>query len=328
MENEIVSIENSQNATVTCQQYNFEKYPKLSSMKIVCNDGKLVSDTGKVLTIKDLKCELKIIDIFKCDVKDCPENNLGACFAYFDNVKNSDVKLAEVCYDMNIKRTHFVRMNFSKKLQQIGTSANRKEFTDLHEKIDIIKNMIRFDYENKLRDLLDFDRSINSNDELRIHKLLPENFFNDQLKDAQKYPINNVGIWPMIFDGNWNSIVRDIKNYLITKENSIVVAFGTKGTLVSHTNKIIYSKGKAEMIPQFVWASVRNENADDGVVIVVLNDPYASANELKTKVFCKNICDTIPWLKNTVKNDNYQRPALGYTFCCSLSDFKKSMLNN
>ncbi|XP_077294778.1 salivary protein Tsal2A-like [Arctopsyche grandis] len=316
-QNNTVVINSGNNASVSCQKFNFEKYPKKSTIKTVCDNGKLVSDAGKILSTSDFDCELKIIDIMKCNVKNCDEKSLGLCYLYYDSIKSANVKLAEVCFNKKISRITFARVHLSRD----ATVNSDEKLYDFFEKIPVFRDLIGANDENTLNTLLANDHEL-LYDYMTVQKLIPQGILNEQLQDAVKYPINNVGLWKSVVEGNWRSVNRDIEDYANTNRDSIDLIFGTHQSLISHDGKVVYFRKNKEMIPQFVWAVAYEKKSKNGVAIITLNDPYASLKQLKAQVFCESICSTVPWLKSLLKNDNYDRPGMGYTFCCKLQDFK------
>jgi len=92
-------------------------------------------------------------------------------------------------------------------------------------------------------------------------------------------------------------------------------------------------------VPFYYWTYIRTHSStkdqnnstetstnswlSNGVVIVGINTPYLKTPDIKNYVFCKDVCDQVPWLyrlKNTRKMHS-----LGYVFCCQLNEAMENL---
>ncbi|XP_045484633.1 hemicentin-2-like, partial [Pieris rapae] len=126
---------------------------------------------------------------------------------------------------------------------------------------------------------------------------------------------------------NWAEIERRVVALERTMDHGLNVWSGVSEQLSMptsfgiNTNITISDRyGRSITVPKYFWKIVCDMEKKACVVIVQVNSPEISSREDAEKfVLCKDICDSIGWLKNPDWKD-YTK---GYTYCCNYKEFYK-----
>lgn len=73
-------------------------------------------------------------------------------------------------------------------------------------------------------------------------------------------------------------------------------------------------------VPKWIWKIIKNAATNSAIVMITLNDPFARENEVVE--FCTNVCD-----EAFLNSKHFTTMRKGYTFCCSVSDFRRVVTN-
>lgn len=71
-------------------------------------------------------------------------------------------------------------------------------------------------------------------------------------------------------------------------------------------------------VPKWLWKVMIDETSDSGIVMITLNNPFAKKSDVVE--FCTNVCRRAGF-----NNNQFDRMNKGYTFCCEIEDFKRSI---
>lgn len=74
--------------------------------------------------------------------------------------------------------------------------------------------------------------------------------------------------------------------------------------------------GNLIAVPKWTWKVLINQRTGNGIVIITSNNPFADSSDAQE--FCPNVCASSGF--NDKNFANYRK---GYTFCCSIEQFKK-----
>lgn len=135
--------------------------------------------------------------------------------------------------------------------------------------------------------------------------------------------INVAPQWVSVQQGNWFQIER-LARFLSQKAQSCLTIFtGTFDILTlpsERTGKrtIFLEDGDKFSVPKWFWKILLNETSDSAIVLLTLNNPHAKLAEAQG--FCNNICSSAGLISAGLK-----RLTKGYTYCCELNDFKKTV---
>lgn len=81
---------------------------------------------------------------------------------------------------------------------------------------------------------------------------------------------------------------------------------------------LFLEEGDRIEVPKWFWKILHNETSDSAIVLMTLNNPHAKL--VDAQGFCTNICSSVGLISAGLK-----RLAKGYTYCCELGDFKKTV---
>lgn len=66
------------------------------------------------------------------------------------------------------------------------------------------------------------------------------------------------------------------------------------------------------VVPKYYWKIIKNAATNCGIVLINLNNPFATSIE----PICEDVCQQTGW-----NNANYADYSKGYTYCCTVSSF-------
>ncbi|KAJ0172660.1 hypothetical protein K1T71_011799 [Dendrolimus kikuchii] len=144
--------------------------------------------------------------------------------------------------------------------------------------------------------------------------------------------VNCAPQWTGFNGGNWNTLEVDLRNHIHYSGYDTIIYTGTYGvtqlfnqygqrldiylTTDINDNPVI-------PVPQYFYKVVYEPSTQRGIAFVGLNNPYYTRAEAHDLFFCEDFCRgnrDFLWL--TWHPDN---PAEGYTFCCSIPDFRNTV---
>uniref|UniRef100_A0A2A4JKE1 DNA/RNA non-specific endonuclease/pyrophosphatase/phosphodiesterase domain-containing protein n=1 Tax=Heliothis virescens TaxID=7102 RepID=A0A2A4JKE1_HELVI len=144
--------------------------------------------------------------------------------------------------------------------------------------------------------------------------------------------VNCAPQWVGFNGGNWNTLEVDLRNHIHIAGYSTIIYTGVFG-LAQLNNEMgrkvdlyLYNdenNNPVIPVPLFFYKVVYEPSRKCGIAFVGINNPYYTVEEARQMFFCKDLCRAdraFPWL--TWHPDN---PSEGYTFCCTVSDFKKTV---
>jgi hypothetical protein len=144
--------------------------------------------------------------------------------------------------------------------------------------------------------------------------------------------VNCAPQWTGFNGGNWNKLEVDLRNHIHAMGYDTIIYTGTYGvtqlfnqfgrrvdiylTTDENNNPVI-------PVPQYFYKVVYEPSTKRGIAFVGINNPYYSLTEAQEMFFCKDMCRGNPafsWLSWHPDN-----PSEGYTFCCSIPDFRSTI---
>ncbi|KAG6454133.1 hypothetical protein O3G_MSEX008518 [Manduca sexta] len=145
--------------------------------------------------------------------------------------------------------------------------------------------------------------------------------------------VNCAPQWTGFNGGNWNTLEVDLRNHVHSAGYDTIIYTGTLGvTQLFNQYGVrvdIYldtdeNNNPVIPVPQYYYKVVYEPCTQRGIAYVGINNPYYTPDEARELFFCQDLCRTLrsnfSWL--TWHPDN---PSEGYTFCCSVPDFKKTV---
>lgn len=144
--------------------------------------------------------------------------------------------------------------------------------------------------------------------------------------------VNCAPQWTGFNGGNWNTLEVDLRNHIHSAGYDTIIYTGTYGVTQLYNQfgrrvEIFLSTDENNNpvipVPQYFYKVVYEPFTQRGIAFVGINNPYYSPTEARELFFCADICRgnrSFSWL--TWHPDN---PDEGYTFCCSIPDFKMTV---
>ncbi|XP_045517421.1 uncharacterized protein LOC123709871 [Pieris brassicae] len=144
--------------------------------------------------------------------------------------------------------------------------------------------------------------------------------------------VNCAPQWTGFNGGNWNTLEVDLRNHIHAAGYETIIYTGTFGITQLSDNfgrrvdLHLYTdqnNNPVIPIPQYFYKVVYEPRSKRGIAYVGINNPYYTFAEAQELFFCSDICRNTSgfgWLSWHPDN-----PAEGYTFCCSIPDFKDTV---
>lgn len=149
-------------------------------------------------------------------------------------------------------------------------------------------------------------------------------YYPEQINATYRY-INMAPQWQCINAKNWNQVEIDSRNYANSKKVNLKVWAGIFGIATlphksagNEVNLYLYTKDSMRglPVPALFWKLLYNPEKKEGIVLIVLNNPYLKNPTLH--IICTDISTKVSWLKWEREN-----VINGYSYACSVPDFKK-----
>ncbi|KAI5635244.1 DNA/RNA non-specific endonuclease domain-containing protein [Phthorimaea operculella] len=144
--------------------------------------------------------------------------------------------------------------------------------------------------------------------------------------------VNCAPQWYGFNGGNWNTLEIDLREHIHRAGYDTVIYTGTYGvtSLVNEFGRRVdihlytdRNNNPVIPVPEFFYKVVYEPVTQHGIAFVGINNPYYNETEAKQMFFCEDLCrrtSMFAWL--TWHPDN---PHEGYTFCCTIPDFKRTV---
>lgn len=135
--------------------------------------------------------------------------------------------------------------------------------------------------------------------------------------------VNVAPQWQAINQGNWLQVERLARLLAQRTQTDLTVYTGVydKLNLPSERTgrRTLYLEESDRIeVPKWYWKILHNETSDSAIVLMTLNNPHAKLVEAQG--FCANICSSVGLISTGLK-----RLTKGYTYCCDLNDFRKTV---
>ncbi|KAF9796170.1 hypothetical protein SFRURICE_010179 [Spodoptera frugiperda] len=144
--------------------------------------------------------------------------------------------------------------------------------------------------------------------------------------------VNCAPQWVGFNGGNWNTLEVDLRNHIHVAGYNTIIYTGTFG--ISHLQNADGRKIELYLytdennnpvipVPLFYYKVVYEPQRKCGIVFVGINNPYVSSTEAHQMFFCEDLCRgnrDLSWL-----SWHPDSAAEGYTFCCTVPDFRNTV---
>ncbi|XP_063538178.1 uncharacterized protein LOC134747488 [Cydia strobilella] len=144
--------------------------------------------------------------------------------------------------------------------------------------------------------------------------------------------VNCAPQWKNFNGGNWNTLEVDLRNHVHAAGYNTILYTGTFGvtSLINQYGERVdlylandNNNNPIIPVPQYYYKVVYDTDSRKGIAFVGINNPYYTSSEARDLFFCEDLCRGNPefrWL--TWRPDN---PSEGYTFCCRVEDFRRTV---
>ncbi|CAG9128734.1 unnamed protein product [Plutella xylostella] len=144
--------------------------------------------------------------------------------------------------------------------------------------------------------------------------------------------VNCAPQWTGFNAGNWNTLEVDLRRHIHESNYSTIIYTGTFGVsqLLSDAGDLVYlylykdsNNNPVIPVPLYFYKVVYEPKLKKGIAFVGINNPYLTIGEAKKIFFCQDQCHgsyNVSWL--SWHPDSSRE---GYTFCCTVEDFRKTV---
>ncbi|CAH0397506.1 unnamed protein product [Chilo suppressalis] len=145
------------------------------------------------------------------------------------------------------------------------------------------------------------------------------------------YLINAAPQWQQFNAGNWKTLEQNLRARIGNAGYTTIIYTGTFGVTQLRDAQgqlrdiFLHQSGNTSQVPvpQFYYKVVYDASRRLGTAFVGINNPYYTAAEVRTLQFCTDRCrnnNAFSWL-----NWQPDRIDLGYSFCCTIADFRRNI---
>ncbi|XP_030023618.2 uncharacterized protein LOC115442651 isoform X1 [Manduca sexta] len=147
---------------------------------------------------------------------------------------------------------------------------------------------------------------------------------------ATFYFINSAPQWQPFNAGNWNWLEQNLRKRIGEAGYNTIVYTGTFGVtqLRAQNNQLVdiylyydVNNNPQIPVPLYYYKVVYDSSRRIGTAFVGVNNPYYTESEMRTLQFCTDRCrnnsafNWIGWQPDRID--------LGYSFCCTINDFRR-----
>jgi hypothetical protein len=271
---------------------------------------------------------------FECtDVPQSAIREVGSCSnghtrlqIGYENSFDMFIRLIDICFDGTNYKTSYVNYTLFQGIerrqdnQQASNIDEQQHYTGLPDSPDTY-----YSCSNQHRIIGDLvgsshiARYIRCSDNInylvKAHLANPLDFVYVAQQRSARYYVNIVPMWSTIKTGNWFKLEEEIRQYagnLSREDSDILIYSGTLGvtTLLNHN---IYLGSDILPVPKWVWKLVYEPNTREGIVFLVVNNPYTLS------FTCSCVCARTKWTLDWNRADRSK----GYVYCCSVNEFRR-----
>lgn len=332
-----VRVPHGEEAALSCGAGHFLLYAR-PVLAVRCDGGRWrVGADGALRSLFDLGCQEDVLEDVEHAVQQCAPPLQGR--AYETRAARVTAHLATLCFDADRALTVSARVSASPRgvplpahsdarapLSILGNFNHMFDSSTRHQAERLFSNDARLD--RRLRELFKHDRYTFAGQTLTAGKLLAPGYFDSQYARVTEFASNKVLSWKSVVEGNLQHLHADVGGFMARSRatDAVDVYAGTHGVLTLNTGgdtrpEVYLSAGRRFPVPRYIWTVVHSPRRNEGIALVLLNDPYVTVSEIRDAVFCTSKCGQVSWLEHLTRQRNYERPLLGLVFCCDLPAF-------
>lgn len=143
-------------------------------------------------------------------------------------------------------------------------------------------------------------------------------------QEATFYYANVAPQWRQVNRGNWKQVEEAVRKKAVGGDLKIFT--GTFDILKLDRKEVwlgsdVRNRRQMIPVPKVLWKIVTDIETSCSVVLITLNNPLYK-RVTRRQMFCRDICNESGWDSQL---NGRKRKERGFTFCCGLTDFKKSV---
>jgi len=305
----------------------------MEEAQVKCGHGDTFTYMGHSVDLREMGCSKnpKEAEIVEEDSYCGPQSrgvklNIGFKFGHRFS------PILKVCHSVDTEETHWVQHSINGPSLGARTGArganNLKEGGVFYKRISASKAYGASSQNRHFQGNFGKERAdrLLSSAFDRGHLAPDADFMAEDWQEATYYYANTAPQWPQINRGNWLAVEKAVRKMAEREKVELDVVTGTYGVLrlegqevwLSNEDK---SKRKLIPVPRVLWKMVREPLTSRAIVFVTLNNPHYK-KVTRVQVFCPDVCQVSGW-ENAL--DLRKNSGAGYTFCCSLKEFIKSV---
>ncbi|ALC49126.1 CG2233 [Drosophila busckii] len=249
-----------------------------------------------------------------------------------------DVKLLGLCYELGASRVRFVSFLAYAPSNLLLESRIEHELSALNFDTNIGNLIKYFRYPSEDQ----FQQLLRENQKQLGDLFNPQLFeYNSLLQDEKQskelasYKDMLSIVWlKQLRVGNWMHFINALRASSDAGAERYDVRLGVSGVAAMpsspncNNTAMLQLKSSDDLslqIPAQIWAHVRTleptGEPSDEFVVVAHNSPYANIAELSS--FCVDMCNEIPWLRNSLFGQLHLLPMYGVVHCCRIDQLDK-----
>ncbi|XP_046970773.1 hemicentin-1-like [Vanessa cardui] len=256
---------------------------------------------GRNVDFKDLKCNMEIKPLSKSTGFYCSSGNTELLKVGY-SLRSEFLGVYDICFDKDQNVTLYSRHHIHRSL------ANR------------VPDMpIKFTGSNHLPK--DFDAIYECRDECCFAKkqlVNPRDVSPGFPQVATYNDLNVLPYWSTCGTENWDEVERRVRS--LVKFLDFKLAVWTGAFYDKSTDAGIILRSLDQPAPQYNWKVIRKLQEQQALAIIQVNKPNLTKFEAVRHVLCKDVCSDIEWMRNPEWRDVTK----GFTYCCSLTDFRRA----
>lgn len=300
---------------------------KNETITLECNNHQLTIHNKPIHFNDILECSHPIYpQMRKIDTK-CAIN--GQLIEIYNQFEGNRIKYYESCFE-EIKLTTFSTLttHWTKYVlrQAVAKRIHSKDRPKFHQG-KVIFNGINVDRAYKMDPI---KSNIVNKKISRGHLMAAADTVLETERIATFMYINVMPQFKAFNSFNWNNVEFAVRKIVDTIENDLIIFTGVHGTM-GYKNNILYifddkneSTEKQKIpVPEIFYKMVINEKAMEGIVIIGVNDIFASATTINRYIHCNDVSEKNVFINNYINSNERKNIQHGYIYACNISDFLK-----
>ncbi|XP_055838381.1 uncharacterized protein LOC129906596 [Episyrphus balteatus] len=318
----LVAVSHGKEVILSCSPNFILSSEKLEQIHARCGEDGHFQLNGRKggEHLKNLTCDLRVIEETVTTVHGCPINLTSTHFGYVHPINRQTYVLGESCYDLSAGKTYFAHIKMGSQTQYLKNA----------DKTYLLHNHPNSKYKFEFFKALRFDDIYE-----RVRRILG-------IKEAPGFKLSNFVDEPLLVHSQLIAVKKLSWNYFLIRDSLLTltllkedirdlsnnieldVFIGSHGVNILQNSNGVQMEFYAEVgngqnrfpMPELIWILVKA--GDKVVTFGVFNDPDVTSEDVARKSICRSECEKITWLTR-ITSSRHQGPLI----CCQYNDFIK-----